>query len=102
MYKSSLDRFGDWSLFQDLLRTLRAVGDDLGASIAAVSVAWVLDSLDRSCGGGVILGVRDDRHLADAAAARDLKLSDDHRAAIAGVLARGRPPAGDIWSRERG
>jgi len=104
-YKASLDQWarGDWALFQDLLAALRAVGDDLGgASIAAVAVAWVLDALDRTCGGSVILGVRDAAHVADAVVARDLRLGDGHRAHINAVLARGAPPEGDIWSRERG
>ena len=105
MYKASLDAWsrGDWALFQDLLAALRAVGDDLGgASVAAVAVAWVLDALDRTCGGSVVLGVRDAAHLADAAVARDLRLADAHRARVSAVLARGAPPVGDIWSRERG
>lgn len=109
MYKASLDQWarGDWALFQDLLAALRAVGDDLGGdlggvSIAAVAVAWVLDALDRTCGGAVILGVRDAAHVADAAVARDLRLGDGHRAHINAVLARGAPPDGDVWSRERG
>ncbi|KAH8060899.1 oxidoreductase [Aureococcus anophagefferens] len=98
MYKSSLDAWGPWSLFQELLKTLRAVGDELDASIAAVAVAWVLDALDRSCGGSVILGVRDASHLDDHVRARDLALDDAHRrSAVLDRRARG-----DIWSRERG
>ena len=102
MYKSSLDAWGTWDLFQELLRTLRAVGDELGASVAAVAMAWVLDRLDRTCGGSVILGVRDTKHICDAFSARDLALEDFHRAAIQAVLDKGKPPRGDIWSRERG
>ena len=102
MYKSSLDAWGPWSLFQELLKTLRAVGDELDASISAVAVAWVLDALDRTCGGSVILGVRDASHLDDHVRARDLALDDMHRAAIRAVLDKGAAPRGDIWSRERG
>lgn len=36
--------WGDWQLFQDLLRTLRAIGDKHGGrSISVIATRWVLD-----------------------------------------------------------
>lgn len=46
--------WGDWSLFQELLAVLRAIGDrHTGASIANIATRWVLD---HPCVGAVIIG----------------------------------------------
>ena len=46
--------WGDWSLFQELLRILRSIGDRHGgASIANIATRWVLD---HPCVGAVIIG----------------------------------------------
>lgn len=109
MYKASLDRWsgGDWSLFQQLLYTLRAIADRHHTTIANVAVCWVLRQLG-SGGGWVVLGVRDTTHLGEHKALAAMiagggtPIDDDDEAAIREVLDRGRPPAGDIWSHERG
>ncbi|KAK7692910.1 hypothetical protein QCA50_004548 [Cerrena zonata] len=51
-----LKAWGTWALFQELLSTLRAIGDRHGAvSIANVATRWVLD---HSFVGAVIIGTR--------------------------------------------
>ena len=46
--------WGDWTLFQELLRVLRTIGDRHGgASISNVATRWVLD---HPCVGAVIIG----------------------------------------------
>jgi aryl-alcohol dehydrogenase-like predicted oxidoreductase len=108
MYRPHLDRWsgGDWNLFQELLRTLRAIADkhthsDHVQTIATVASAWVLHQLGPD-GGWVIIGVRDDSHLIEHKALRDLVLDADDAAKINEVLAKGVAPVGDIWSYERG
>lgn len=103
MYRSHLDRWsrGDWGLFQELLRTLRAVADKHTTTIANVAVAWVLHQLGDG-GGWVILGVRDASHLEEHAALREVAIDAKDSAQIEAVLAKGEPPRGDIWSFERG
>ena len=54
-YKQMVDAWGGWELFQDLLRTLRGIGDKHGVSIANVAVRYVLD---RPTVAGVIVGAR--------------------------------------------
>jgi aryl-alcohol dehydrogenase-like predicted oxidoreductase len=54
-YKQMIDAWGGWGLFQELLRSLRAVADQHRASIASVAIRWVLD---RPAVTGAILGVR--------------------------------------------
>ena len=107
VYRAALDRWsgGDWELFQELLWALRKVGNRHGgASIANVAAAWVLYQLGPA-GGWVILGVRDATHLdehSQLVADGGLTLDDDDVASIGAVLAKGKPPKGDIWSHERG
>ena len=46
--------WGDWTLFQELLRVLRSIGDKHGGvSIANVATRWVLD---QPAVGAVIIG----------------------------------------------
>ena len=107
MYAQPLARWsrGDWALFQELLRALRAVADRRGTTVANVAVAWVLRRLDDlGAGGWAIVGVRDDAHVAEHAALLrgEVALDDDDMASVAAVLDKGAAPVGDIWSHERG
>ena len=49
-----LKGWGDWTLFQELLRVLRSIGDSHGGvSIANVATRWILD---QPAVGAVIIG----------------------------------------------
>ncbi|CAD7967961.1 unnamed protein product [Amoebophrya sp. A25] len=118
MYRSSLDSWGDWKLFQELLSTLDMVAKKYEkATIAMIAAWWVLQKLETEAyGGAVIIGVRDPRHLEETRRIRDgpavkkvaeggknTFIAEEDMATIAKVLAKGRMPVGeDIWSRERG
>jgi aryl-alcohol dehydrogenase-like predicted oxidoreductase len=83
--------WGDWSLFQELLRTLKAVGEKHGdASISVVSMAWVLR---QPAVGGVIVGLRaglsDHADENARAVALATELTEADLAAIAAVQAKG-------------
>lgn len=54
-YKQMIDAWGDWDLFQELLRTLKRIANKHGASIANVAVRYILD---KPAVAGVIIGVR--------------------------------------------
>jgi len=101
MYRSSLSSWADWSTFQELLKTLRKVADGRGCSIANVAVAWVQQRLQETCGGGVIIGVRDDSHIEDLQRQSSVKLTTEDMQAIRAILDKGKKPRGDVWSRER-
>jgi len=80
-----LKAWGDWDLFQTLLRTLRTIADRHAVSIANVATRWVLDY---AFVGAVIIGVRmglsdhaDDNHKVFA-----FKLTDSDRDLIQSVL----------------
>jgi len=54
-YKQMIDAWGGWSLFQELLATLKVIAGNHGVSIANVAVRYILD---RPAVAGVIIGVR--------------------------------------------
>jgi aryl-alcohol dehydrogenase-like predicted oxidoreductase len=54
-YKRMIDAWGDWTLFQKLLRVLRDIADEHGVSIANVAVRAILE---RPAVAGVIVGTR--------------------------------------------
>jgi aryl-alcohol dehydrogenase-like predicted oxidoreductase len=54
-YKNMLDRWGDWTLFQKLLITLKEIADKYAVSIANVAVRYILE---QDFVGGAIIGVR--------------------------------------------
>ncbi|KAE9410288.1 Aldo/keto reductase [Gymnopus androsaceus JB14] len=79
--------WGDWSIFQDLLRTLRTIGDSYGLSISNIATRWVLD---HAFVGAVIIGTRlgISEHIKDNERVYGFKLSDDDNAALEAVLDR--------------
>jgi aryl-alcohol dehydrogenase-like predicted oxidoreductase len=54
-YKNMIDRWGNWSLFQELLQTLKEIALKYEVSIANVAVRYVLEN---PVVGGAIVGVR--------------------------------------------
>ena len=88
-YKQMVDAWGGWSLFQELLSTLRSVADRHEASIANVAVRYVLD---RPAVAGVIVGARLGvaEHIADNAKVFTLGLDAQDLESIESVLSRSR------------
>lgn len=97
-YKLIIDDFGGWSLFQNLLETLRDIGRKHRVSLTTVATRWVLD---RPAVAGVIIGARYAEHLADNLDVFRIALDDQDRAAIDRVLARRTGPEGDTYTLER-
>jgi aryl-alcohol dehydrogenase-like predicted oxidoreductase len=88
-YTRMIAAWGGWSLFQELLATLKVVADKHDASIANVGTRYVLD---RSAVAGVIVGARLGiaEHLADNARVFDIALDAEDVATIEPVLAKSR------------
>jgi aryl-alcohol dehydrogenase-like predicted oxidoreductase len=97
-YKLIIDDFGGWSLFQNLLATLKAIGSKHGVGLTAVATRWVLD---RPAVAGAIIGARYAEHLPANLAAFGFALDGEDRAAIDAVLARRTGPEGDTYTVER-
>jgi aryl-alcohol dehydrogenase-like predicted oxidoreductase len=88
-YKNTIDAWGGWTLFQELLAQLQPIAERHGASIANVAARYVLD---RPAVAGVILGARLGiaQHIADNARVFDLALDAEDEAALAPILAKSR------------
>ena len=84
-----IDAWGGWSLFQQLLSTLRNIADKHEASIANVAFRYVLD---RPAVAGVIVGARLGvaEHIADNARTFGIALDAGDLQAIEAVLAESR------------
>lgn len=96
-YRLIIDEFGPWDLFQDLLSALKDVGDRHGVSLSSVATAWVLDQPQV---GAAIVGARYARHLPKTLQVFDVKLTDEDRAIIGGVIARAGGPNGPVFGLE--
>ncbi len=90
--------FGGWPLFQELLRTLKAIADRHGVSIGNVASRYVLD---RPQVGAIIIGARNRTHLPDNLRVLSLQLSDQDRSEIGRVLSRSTGPQGDCYGIDR-
>lgn len=97
-YRLIIEDFGDWALFQELLRALRKVADRRGADIASVASRL---TLERPGVAAVIVGATSQAHLAANVAAAGLALTDEDRAEIEAVAGKRRGPVGDVYALER-
>lgn len=81
--------WGGWTLFQELLHTLKRIAVDHGVSISNVATRWVLDF---PYVGAVIVGVRMgvSEHAAENLASFGWKLNQQDKDSIEEVLKRSR------------
>jgi aryl-alcohol dehydrogenase-like predicted oxidoreductase len=101
MYASTADRFGSWSLVQELLAVMAEVARaHPGATIANVAQRYVLQVSPAV--GALIVGVRNTKHIEENVRTFGFELSDGEMAAISKVVAKRQGPRGDVWDLERG
>lgn len=88
-YKQMIDAWGGWTLFQELLRTLRTIADKHRVSIANVAVRYILD---KPMVAGVIVGARLGiaEHRAETARVFSFALDEADRAEIDAYQSRSR------------
>ncbi|KAH7289096.1 hypothetical protein KP509_31G057400 [Ceratopteris richardii] len=88
-YKQMVDAWGGWSLFQELLRTLKKISVKHGVSIPTVAVRYVLNQPAVAASMiGVRLGLSE--HIKDSKAIFDLQLDVEDEASIKQVITKGR------------
>ena len=97
-YKLIIDEFGGWPLFQDLLKCCRRIADRHDVDIATVASRAVLD---RPGVAAVIVGGRNDTHIAANARIGTLRLTEADHAELDAVLNQRLGPAGDTYALER-
>ncbi|MEM8729514.1 MAG: aldo/keto reductase, partial [Pseudomonadota bacterium] len=93
-----IDELGPWPVFQELLKTLKAIGDKHGVALSTVATRWVLD---RPGVAGAIVGARYARHLPQTMEVFDLALDGEDRAALQAILDRSPGPQGPVFALER-
>ena len=106
MYSATAARFGEWKQVQELLRTMDAIARDVRkdgrcsqASIANIAQRYVLQT---PAVASVLIGVRNQDHLAENVRTHSFVLQPDETAAIDKVVAKRKGPKGDVWDLERG
>ena len=97
-YKLIIDDFGGWELFQALLRQLRAIAGRHATDIASIASRYVLG---RPMVAAVIVGARDQAHLAANSALSQIALTARDHAEISAILANRCGPKGDTFALER-
>ena len=97
-YRLIIDEFGPWSMFQDLLRVLKSVGDKHSVSLSSVATRWVLD---RPQVAAAIVGARYARHLPQTLEVFAFELDAEDRSAIQAVLGAASSPEGSVFGLER-
>ena len=95
-YKLIIDEALGWDGFQDLLQTVRGIGEKHGVTIGAVGIAWVLAQPHVAA---AIVGARNASHLPQTLAALNLRLDARDMAVLDRACGRG--IAGDVYERER-
>ncbi|KAJ1330847.1 aldo/keto reductase [Microdochium nivale] len=88
-YHGMIRAWGDWTLFQELLRTLKIVAAKYSVDISNVATRWVLDF---AYVGAVIVGARMgiSEHTSENLASFGWTLDEEDQAAIEGVLDKSR------------
>ena len=106
MYSTTASRFGDWSLVQELLRTLQAIAQTVReegrcptATLANVAQRYVLQT---PAVAAVLIGVRNQDHLKENIATHSFTLTRSEMDAIDRVVTKRKGPKGDVWDIERG
>lgn len=106
MYSTTAERFGDWSLVQELLRTMDAIAKNVRsdgrcekANISNVAQRYVLQT---PAVASVLIGVRNQDHIEENVRTHSFQLRQDEIDAIDAVVAKRRGPVGDVWDLERG
>mmetsp|Transcript_16441 Transcript_16441/g.23956 ORF Transcript_16441/g.23956 Transcript_16441/m.23956 type:complete len:440 (+) Transcript_16441:95-1414(+) len=106
MYSATASRFGDWKLVQELLKTMDAIASDVRSSgrCADVNLSNVAQRyvLDTKAVASVLIGVRNQDHIAENIRTHLFELTAAERDAIDAVVAKRKGPKGDVWDIERG
>lgn len=97
-YKLIIDDFGRWGLFQELLVILDEIAKKHSVDIANVAESYILRE---KAVAGIIVGVRNSKHLNATLSIFDFSLDDEDLDMIDKVLAKSVGPKGDVYGLER-
>jgi aryl-alcohol dehydrogenase-like predicted oxidoreductase len=97
-YRLVIEEFGGWSLFQQLLQTLRGIADKHQVDIDTIAIRAMLDNTDV---GAVIVGARYADRLPKTLRVLNVNLDIEDRTAISAIQAQSAGPHGPVFGLER-
>lgn len=97
-YKLIIDEFGDWSLFQELLKVLKMIGNKYEASISEIACKYILQ---QSLVAAIIVGARNSSHLTSLSRLDRITLTDSDLAEIEEITNQAQGPKGPFYELER-
>jgi aryl-alcohol dehydrogenase-like predicted oxidoreductase len=97
-YSLIMEEFGGFALFQEMLKTLKKIGNKHETSITNIATKYILQKPQV---GGVIIGARNTNNLNDNLRVFDFQLDQEDVGAIETIIDRSQGPKGDIYGLER-
>lgn len=97
-YKIIIEEFGDWELFQKMLKTLKGIADKYDVSIANVASRYILDKPEVVA---VIIGARNVEHIESSLRVFKFSLDKEDLALIDKVVKQAKGPSGELYGLER-
>ncbi len=97
-YRLIIDEFGGYQLFRQALEVMRTIADQYGVGIAEVAARYILQ---KPMVGGVIIGVRNRRHLAAMQRMENFELSENDLEKLRKIREQAKGPLGPFYALER-
>lgn len=108
LYNKTVQRFGSWQLVQELLSTMNDIATQVKAdgrssdgdcNVSNIAQRYVLDTKGVD---SIIIGVRNQNHIAENVRTHSFTLKEEEREAIDNIVKKRKGPQGDVWDIERG
>ena len=97
-YRLIIDEFGTWAQFQDLLRTLKEIGDSHQVTLSSVAIRFILDQPQV---GAAIVGARYAKYLDHTLEVFSFSLTSDEYQRIQAKVNASNGPSGPVYGLER-
>ncbi len=97
-YRLVIEEFGGWSLFQQLLVTLRQIADRHGVNTDTIALRCMLDNQDTSA---IIVGARYAKRLPETLRVLTVELDHQDTTLINKTLKQAQGPKGEVFGLER-
>ena len=97
-YRLIIDEFGGYALFQELLKTLKAIANKYSVGIAEIASKYVLQ---KPMVGAVIVGARNTKHIPSMKKLNGFSLDDADLKSIAKIINSSKGPNGPFYELER-
>ena len=97
-YRLIIDEFGSWDKFQDLLQTLKEIGDSHQVTLSSVAIRYILDQPQV---GAAIVGARYATYLHNTMEVFRFSLTSEEHKRIEAEIDTSNGPSGSVYGLER-